>query len=240
MSTERIVESSRRLRSIVTRRSMLPGMGDRGTPRWEETWQYLFALYAPAMERYVRSLLSRALARSVTAEEARDVVAAYFAACLEKGWLEKDAEDIRCFRAYLQTQLRRFAYNHLEHQFAKKRYAGPTAPLETLDGVAGRDAMPETADLDRSWVEIAVEQALAELRAGNEIYGEIIADLLRTDGEGSGDLAARLGKSDAQLVHLRHRARRRFAVLFHEQLRTTVRDDEAFEELCRDLAPYLP
>lgn len=240
MTGGRLVGDGPRLRSIVTRRSLLPTLADRGTPRWEETWQYLFTLYAPAMERYARALLSRALGRPAAEEEARDVVAEYLATCLEKGWLERDADDVRCFRAYLQTQLRRFVLKHLDHRFAKKRHGGAPAPAEVLEGVAGRSPDPEVADLDRGWVAIAVEQALAELRAANELYAEIIADLLRTDGQGSPDLARRLDRSETQLVHLRHRARRRFGVLFHEQLRQTVRDDEAFDDLCRELAPYLP
>ncbi len=240
MSPRPILETSRRLRSIATRRSMLPGRHPRGTPRWEETWEYLFALYAPAMERYVAAVLARALRRPAGEDDARELVAEYWAHCLEKGWLDGDLGDVRCFRAYLQTQLKRFVYKRLEHRFARKRHAGALAPPEALDGVAGREPSPEAADLDAGWVAIAVEQALAELRLANDLYAEIIADLLRTDGEGNPDLADRLGKTPTQLVHLRHRARQRFAVLFHEQLRATVRDDDAFESLCRDLAPYLP
>ena len=69
---------------------------------------------------------------------------------------------------------------------------------------------------------------------------EVIADLLRTEGEGSSDLGERLGQSSKQLTHLRHRARKRFSVLFHEQLRQTVLDEEAFEDLCQRLEAYLP
>ena len=71
-------------------------------------------------------------------------------------------------------------------------------------------------------------------------YAEVVADLLRTDGEGSADLGERLGKSPEQLVHLRHRARKRFATLFHERLRETVRDDGDYAALLEDLGPYLP
>ena len=50
----------------------------------------------------------------------------------------------------------------------------------------------------------------------------------------------RLDQSSKQLTHLRHRARKRFSVLFHEQLRQTVLDEEAFEDLCQRLESYLP
>ena len=234
-----IIETSRRLRSIVTRKSMLPRLVDKESPDWAASWQFLFSLYTPAMVRYVKSILSRSLKRPADPDEAQDIVQDYFSACLEKDWLTRDVESIRCFRAYLQLQLKRFVYKHLDHKFAQKRNPGALAAPEALEGVVG-EAEPAAAELDEGWVRVAVEQALAELRQGNELYAEVIADLLRTEGEGSADLAERLRQSPQQLTHLRHRARKRFGTLFHEQLRQTVLDDEAFEELCTRLEAYLP
>ncbi len=235
-----IIETSRRLRSIVTRASMLPRLVDKGGPEWADGWQFLFSLYTPAMVRYVKSILSRSLKRAADDDEAQDIVQDYFSACLEKDWLTRDVAAIRCFRAYLQMQLKRFVYKHLDHKFAQKRNPGALASPEALEGVVGDAADPSSVELDEGWVSVAVTQALAELRQGNEIYAEVIADLLRTDGQGSPDLAERLGQSAQQLTHLRHRARKRFGTLFHEQLRQTVLDDEAFEELCTRLEAYLP
>ncbi len=114
------------------------------------------------------------------------------------------------------------------------------ASAETLEGVVGDSVDPSDVELDQGWISVAIEQALGELREGNEQYAEIIADLLRTQGEGSDDLGERLDKTPQQLTHLRHRARKRFGVLFHEQLRQTVLDEEAFEDLCQRLESYLP
>jgi len=236
----RIVETSRNLRSIVTRRSLLPPPGDPTDPRWARSWEHLFGLYAPAMARYVRSVLSRATSRPVDLDEANDVIQGYFATCLEKGWLDREGDDIRCFRAWLQTQLRRYAYAYLDHKHAAKRNPAGTASSDALEGVAGGEPDPADAELDRGWVAVAVELSLEELRAHNADYHEVIVDLLRTDGEGSADLADRLLKDARQLKNLRHRARRRFAVLLHEHLRQTVRDEEAFAILCARLEPHLP
>ncbi len=235
-----IIETSRRLRSIVTRKSMLPRLVDKQSPEWADGWQFLFSLYTPAMVRYVKSILSRSLKRAADDDEAQDIVQDYFSACLEKDWLTRDVDSIRCFRAYLQLQLKRFVYKHLDHKFAQKRNPGAMASPEALEGVVGDGVDPSAEELDEGWVSVAVTQALAELRQGNELYAEVIADLLRTDGEGSPDLAERLGQSSQQLTHLRHRARKRFGTLFHEQLRETVLDDEAFEDLCGRLEAYLP
>jgi len=235
-----ILETSRRLRSIVTRPSLLPRLADRGEAAWSDGWQYLFALYAPAMVRYVRGILFHATRRRADPEDAQDIVQEYLSVCLDKDWLTRDVASIRCFRAYLQTQLKRFVYRQLDHKFAKKRHPGAMAPVEALDGVAGPGGDPSVGDLDEGWVAVAVKQALAALRHGNEIYAEVISDLLRTEGDGSPDLAERMGQTPQQLTHLRHRARKRFATLFHEELRQTVVDDEAFDELCQRLQPYLP
>lgn len=235
-----IIETSRRLRSIVTRKSMLPRLADREGEGWADSWQFLFSLYTPAMVRYVKSVLSRSLKRAAHEDEAQDIVQDYFSQCLEKNWLTRDVESIRCFRAYLQMQLKRFVYKHLEHKFAQKRNPGAMASAETLEGVVGDSVDPSDVELDQGWISVAIEQALGELREGNEQYAEIIADLLRTQGEGSDDLGERLDKTPQQLTHLRHRARKRFGVLFHEQLRQTVLDEEAFEDLCQRLESYLP
>lgn len=236
----RILSSDQNLRSIVTRKTLLPPPGDRTDPNWRASWEHLFARYEPAMRRYVRGVLTRAGGAPVDDDEAADVVRDYLAQSLEKGWLASEGEAIRSFRAYLQTQLRRFAYRHLERRRGATRSAGAGALELPLDGVVDDDADPAAQELDEGWVEVAVERTLATIRAKNADYHAVLEDLLATDGEGSADLGQRMGKRPEQLVHLRHRARRRFALLFHEELRATVRDDEAFEELCVRLDPYLP
>jgi len=236
----RVLETGQNLRSIVTRKSLLPPPAEAEDPRWAESWRHLFDVYRPAMERYVRSILARSLGRAPEPSEPADVVQEYFAHCLEKGWLSRHAGDIRCFRAFLQTQLRRFVYKYLDHKFAKKRNAPGATSHEALEGVMGQAPDPAESELDEGWVAVAVDLALEELRQGNQDYYEIIADLLRTGGEGSDDLTERMGRSKQQVVHLRHRARKRFATLFHEHLRETVRDEQAFEELCERLEAFLP
>ena len=99
---------------------------------------------------------------------------------------------------------------------------------------------PAAGDLDVAFVQVTVDRALSELRAKNEEYAEVIADLLRTHGEGSPDLAERLGRDADDVAVLRHRARRRFAALFADELRATVRDDEAFGDLLQRLDAYVP
>jgi len=234
-----IVNRHQDLRSIQTRRSLLPPPGAADDPDWERSWTYLFDAYAPAMERYVAGVLRSALKRPPDPELARDIVQSYMVASIEKGWLSRDGESIRCFRAYLQTQLRRFTYKHLDHMFAAKRHAPDMRSDDALRDVAAVEA-EGIADLDRAFVETAVERALSRLREANEIYAEIVADLLRTGGDASPDLALRIDRPARRLPVLKHRATRRFGLLLYEELRLTVRDDGSFETLCRRLEPWLP
>ena len=236
----RVLGSVQRLRSIRTRRSLLPppatGPGD---PRWEASWRHLFEVYEPAMRRYVAALLEPMTAGRVAPEDAADVVQDYLATCLEKGWLEREARDIRCFRAYLQTQLKRFTFTWVRDRRAKKR--NPPNPLS--DGglaTAPTEGPDPAAALDAGLVEVVLRRARSRLREGNEVYAEIIDDLLRTEGTGSGDLAQRIGHDPKDLPLLRHRARRRFAALFADELRATVREDDAFADLLQRLEAHLP
>lgn len=236
----RTLGSWRDLRAIPTRRSLLPPpAAGRADPRWQASWRHLFEVYGPAMERYVAAILRRTAGPGSDPQDAPDVVAAYLAACLEKGWLEREAGEIRCFRAWLKVQLARFTRTWVRDRSAARRWA----PTVSGDGALADAEAPEpdlAAALDAGLVEAAVAGALAQLRAGNAVYGEIVADLLRTDGAGSADLAARLGRPARDLALLRHRARRRFAMLLADELRSTVRDASAFEDLLAALARHLP
>jgi len=233
-----ILDTGERLRSIPTRKSMLPPPGATTTPEARRAYDWLFRRYAPAMVRYVRALVR--VGGPLGPADAEDLVQSYLAECLEKGWLSRGAEPIRCFRAYLQTQLRRYVLAKIRDAGAQRRDPRARAGADALDGHPSAGGDPAEADLDRGFVEVATGLALDDLAGGNSEYHEIIRDLLRTDGAGSKDLGARLRRSSEQLVHLRHRARRRFAILLFDRLRETVRDAEDYEALCRRLAPYLP
>lgn len=234
-----ILGSTSDLRSIPTRRSLLPlPVAGASDPRWEDSWRHLLEVYGPALRAYVSALL-RAARASSEPEDAADIVQAYLTACLEKGWLQRDGGEIRSFRAYLKVQVRRFTWSWLREQHALKRR--PPHQLLEADLEARASASPELdIALDAAFVQSAVERCCTQLAASNAVYAEIIADLLRTEGVGSSDLATRLGREPRDLAVLRHRARRRFAHLLAEELRATVRDAESFHELLVLLEPHLP
>ena len=166
------------------------------------------------MERYAASVLARTRGRA-SAEEAAEVVQGFLAACLEKGWLERADPGRGSFRAFVRTLLRRYVYARLREGQARAR----TLSLDAGDlAEPADDEQPDLDAFDRGFVEIAVERALARLLRERERYHAVVADLIATDGEGSSDLPGRLGVSDAQFPVLRHRARKRFARLFEDEL----------------------
>jgi hypothetical protein len=232
------------LATIETRWSVVRRLDATSDPRWEDAWKHLSSTYRPAMEAYVRGLLRRTTG-STDPDEAADVVQGFLAACTEKGWLSRADPARGPFRAFVQVVLRRYLYGRLDADHARKRRAesGPPLPIDDVSGgVAGStDDDPAALEaLHQGWVEIAVARALDRLRRGNARYHQVVLDLIAHDGESSPGLAEQLGVEARHLDVLRHRSRRRFALLFEEELRATVADEKDFAEEWRALSRYLP
>ena len=229
----------------ATRWSIIQRLSTVEDPAWESSWAYLVDTYRAPMEAHARRVLSRVRGRDATQEEAHEAVGAFLAACFEKDWLPR-ADPLRGrFRAYVQTLLRRFIYAQVRDASAKKRSPGPgrrLVPLieENLPEAASAAVRMEDEAFDRSWVQIAVDHALARLEKEHARYRLVIEDLIATNGESSSDLHERVGLRRAQLPVLKHRARRRFRALFEEELASTVADEDAFEAEWKVLQPYMP
>lgn len=230
----------RRLMDIETRRTMLPPPPSAEDAGWQASWEHLFTTYTPAMQAYVTSLLSGLLGRPAARTEAEDVVQAYLAACVEKGWLARDAQTMHSFRSWLKMQLFRFTCDHIDRMRAKKRQPKGFEDPSVLRGLRARVLDPAEATFDQHLVDAAVGAAVAALASRSEDQAEVIRDLLRQDGDVGTALAERLDRTPEQLAALKRRARVNFAALLAEELKGTVRGVDAFEDLLRDLAPFLP
>jgi hypothetical protein len=187
------------------------------------------------MERYVAAILRRTAGPGADPQEAPDVVAGYLVACLEKGWLEREAGEIRCFRAWLKVQLARFT------RTGPRPVGGPAvAPTLPGDGALSDAAAPgptSDAALDAAMVD-GPSRALARPARQRDLR-QIVADLLRTDGRQRGPRAPpRAAGEETRGVPAP--ARRRFAALLADELRATVRDASAFDELLSALDRHLP
>jgi DNA-directed RNA polymerase specialized sigma24 family protein len=234
----RVLESTETLRHISTQR-VFPPPADRSDPEWRPVWDLFVRRYGPAMTQYVRTLL-KALAGPAAAEDADDVVNDFVLAAMRDGRLSSQGDRLRSFRRLLATMLRRHVLDHLDARRAAKRDPGPAVGDAALDGAASREADPALAAFHAEIVRIGIERAMARVRQRNETYAEVLADLLRTDGVGSPDLAERLLGDPARLADHRHRARRMLGTLFLEELRGLSLDAEDFEDLLAELEPYLP
>jgi hypothetical protein len=214
--------------------------------RRDDAWESLLEVYRAPMERYVRSVLARRRGRPCSDEEAAEVVQSFVAQAFEKAWLSRADPGRGPFRAYVQVLLRRYAGGLLAHDAARKRRPADGATRVAFDDEAhspGEPSPAERADeeaFDRDWVATAVERARGRLAIEHPRYRRVIDDLIATEGEGSPDLAAELGVSDAQLRVLRHRARRGFLRRFREELAGTVRGPEEFEAEWRALRRFMP
>lgn len=230
---------------VGTRWSLVARLDGRDDPAWEMSWYSLVDAYRAPMERYARRVLSRRTGRPASMEEAADIVQEFLTTCVEKDWLSR-ADPLRGrFRAYLQVLLRRYVQRVVKHRNALRRSPGKGRRVDRLlDDEANVPAAPEDqADLDdfaKGWVQIAVNRALDRLAVEHERYRVVLLDLIHTDGQGSDDLAERVGLRQEQLAVLKHRARVRFSKLFESELADTVGDQEAFEQEWRAVRPYLP
>ncbi len=232
--------SATNLLTIETRWTMLPPPPSPDHPEYEERWRYLYETYEPAMRRYAHALLRGMLGRHVAENEAADLVHDYLTQCLDKEWLSRNAGEIRSFRRYLKAQLFRRACDYVDQATAKRRKPPGLESPEVLRGIRGRAMDPANAAFDDTVVGIAIERALELLQQQRAEYAEIVRDLIRTRGEGSPDIAARLGRAESQMAVLRFRARRAFSVHLAEELKGLVRSETEFAELVQELGPLLP
>jgi DNA-directed RNA polymerase specialized sigma24 family protein len=243
-----ILEPGPGLFSLVTRRSILPPPPTAQDGQWEASWDYLGEVYAPAMRRYVFHLLKRWHQRVPDPDEPEAIVQGFMMKCMESGQLSERKGEVRKFRGWVAVHLKGYVKDYLDKKYAKKRNPeGALVSDEALFGVAGDAPDPQLeAQLDKGWVQVALERAQEHLRAGvgarkwGPVYADIIQDLLLTGGEGSPDLHERLGVEKSKLPNLKNRAKAKLAELFVDELRTTVADEQSLEELLRDLTPYLP
>lgn len=229
----------------ATRWPLVKALDAPGEPRRVEAWEHLVAAYRSPMEGYVQRVLTRKRGRLCSQEEAAEVVQDFLGDGLAKAWLSRADPERGPFRAFLQTVLRRYARGRVRAERAKRRGPSGAARLVSLadlgpDEPGGADEQPDVDALDRTWAEVAVQRARARLGRESDRYLHVVDDLIRTNGATSPDLAQQISVRAQQLPVVKHRALKRFAQLFGEELAATVGDDTQFRDEWRRLAPYLP
>ena len=182
------------------------------------------------------------------AEDAQDLVQAFFAELLEKDRLAAADRERGKFRSFLLASLKHFQANEWRRASAQKRCGG--AATLSLDWDAGErrfalePAHQQTAEriFHRQWAMTLLEQTLAALREENAAAGKAeLFDHLKAHLGGDPDavpyrqLADRLGMTEGSLKVAVHRLRARWRDALREQIAQTVAGREEAEEELREL-----
>ena len=183
------------------------------------------------------------------AEDAEDVVQAFFATAFEKRYVERFDPQKARFRTFLRVCLDRFVQNDRKAEHALKRGGAsealsldfPGAERELADHLHAPKADPDAFFRDetiRALFTRAVEVLRTECAAGGrarafrafERY-----DLSGETGQSYAGLAASMDLTVAQVTNDLHAVRRRFREIALAELRELTGTDEEFRSEARDL-----
>lgn len=177
-------------------------------------------------------------------DDAQDHVQSFFSRLIARGTLSAADPDRGRFRSFLMTAVKNEMLQAREKARAEKRGGGAVLSLDGLDPEARYAADPSDDDpperaCDRRWAEALIEQTLARLREEHAVAGEAdrfeaLKGFLQSDRDLSAvpRLATRFGMSEAGIKSAIHRLRRRYALIFRQEVeRTVASPTEADEEM---------
>lgn len=185
-------------------------------------------------------------------ETSKDLTQAFFAKLLEKRWLATADPTKGRFRTFLITALKRFMVNEWHREHAAKRGGHQrTIPLDTTVAESiyareDRQVLAPDALFDRHWALALLDAALLRLEdeyresGRDEEFSELKPCL--TAGRGETDyqlLAGKLSRSEGAARVAVHRLRKRYRVVFREEIARTVGDEKEVDDEMRDLLQAL-
>jgi len=185
--------------------------------------------------------------QGTSAEDAQDLVQAFFVELLEKQRLAAADPERGKFRSFLLVSLRHFQANQWRREAAQKRGGGVPAVSLDLEVGERRFALEPAHEItaerifQRQWAMTLLEQTLAALRAEfaaarkAEQFERLIPYLGGDRGVPYNELAAELGTTEGALKVAVHRFRGRWREVLREQIAQTVAGPEEVEEELREL-----
>jgi len=223
---------------VTTQWSLVVAAGNENTSVAQDALATLYATYWYPLYAYVRR-------RGRPAEDARDVVQAFFLSLLERRDFGRLAREQGRFRAFLLASLKHFLANDFARRQALKRGGGANPCALSLDGAEDRYARepadPMTPEMlyERRWALTVIDQVLITIRSewrhqGREqVFDELRDCLLGTRPRGGyAETAARLAMSEGAVKTAVHRLRRRFQTeLQHRVAETLSEPDDADDEI---------
>jgi RNA polymerase sigma factor (sigma-70 family) len=187
------------------------------------------------------------------ADEARDLVQAYFTELLEKGFLKDVAPERGRFRSFLLASLKHFLSHERDRARAQKRGGGvetislDSATTAGLDIQAADHLTPEQV-FERQWaltvLERAVERVRQQARESDALsqFDTLKPYLMGESGQRTyAEVGKRLGLSESGVKSAVLRLRKRFGKALRAEIAQTVCDPaEVDDEIRRMLAVTRP
>jgi RNA polymerase sigma-70 factor (ECF subfamily) len=222
----------------TTRWSLVLAAGGEPGERSREALAELFEGYWYPIYGFVRG-------QGFGEDDARDLVQSYFTALMDKRGLDGLNPEAGRFRSFVLVSVRNFLSNERDRRNADKRGGGRVVEsLDTLvaeQRLAAEPSLPADAEqqFERRWAETVVRRAMDRLErefleAGQEERFRLVGGALTGAGESLpyGEIAERLGMSEAGVKSLVHRMRKRFGVVLRgEVLQTLDRPDDVEDEI---------
>jgi RNA polymerase sigma factor (sigma-70 family) len=201
---------------------------------------------------YWYPLYAHARRRGCTAHDAEDLTQGFFCRLLEKQWLEDADRGKGRLRSFLIAAFKNYMANEWRRATAGRRGGGrefiplDTSHAEDRYAVAPAPRLAPDAAYDREWALMLLDRALERLRAESATDGraedfDALKDCLMA---GRGDIdyeavAARLGATAGAARVAVHRLRKRFRVVFREEVAQTLGEGADIGEEMRHLADSL-
>jgi DNA-directed RNA polymerase specialized sigma24 family protein len=228
---------------VTTRWSVVLAAQDKSSPDSAAALEALCRAYWYPLYAYVRG-------SGRSPHDAQDLTQEFFARLLAQDWLRVVLPEKGRFRTFLVVALKRFLTNEWLHASRQKRGGGAT-PL-SLDAVeaehrfAGEPALAPDELYERRWAMTLLDQTLEQLNlefahAGKAGEFEALKGWL-TAGRGEipyDTVAGALGVTTGAARVSVHRMRRRFRILFRENVAQTVAGSEDVDVEMRQIVSIL-
>lgn len=227
----------------LTRWTMFSGLNARkDEAAFHKAWEDLYTQYRAVFVRFTAFCLRRMGGHGLAANEAENVVADFFTACLEKDWLTRADPAKGRFRTFARKLLARFAKDWMVKRKAKKRNpeSGALVSVDDHEGTIRDPGAKELDDaMDQEWAEHLIARALDALRERNERNAIAIEALKEDPDITHDDLALRMGMPAKRVGVQLFRARGMFAAELWKLVKETVQDLETFDQERTALRPWL-
>jgi len=226
---------------VTTHWSVVLAAGRRDSPASRRALATLCETYWYPLYAYIRRW-------GRTADDAQDLTQAFFAALLEKHYLEAANRERGRFRSFLLTAFNRFLSKERDRAMAKKR--GGSRKTISLDAEAGESRYAQEPShewtperiYERRWALTLLEQVMARLReqyaeAGRTALFERLKVFLagETGAPPYRQVAAELGMTEGAVKVAVHRLRRKYREILRLEVAQTVADPQEVDDELRHL-----